>query len=75
MAGRVQDQWQALQPILPVHIVAGTMGVPWGMTRALRTLSAGGTLVVSHTDALHEAVLRLDVTSIGCAPNILLKLL
>ncbi len=75
MARRVHDQWNALVPVSPVHAPAIALSTTWGMTQALRTLWAGGTLVLSHTAALHEAVLRHGVTSIACAPTVLAEIL
>ena len=75
MARRVYDQSHALIPFSPVHAPAVALSTTWGMTQALRTLWAGGALVLSHTAALHGAVLRHGVTSIACAPIVLAEIL
>ncbi len=75
MARRTYDAWTATVPVSPVHAPAVALNTTWGMTQALRTLWAGGALVLSHTAALHAAVLRHGVTSIACAPVVLAEIL
>jgi acyl-coenzyme A synthetase/AMP-(fatty) acid ligase len=68
MTRRVQSNWLSMGPPEPVQICAVSLGITWGFSSMLRTLWAGGTLVLTNPAQAVAAIQRHRVNAMVISP-------